>query len=225
MPAEHPAQSGISVLSSRSLDLEARLHYAGVEAHFLVTQSPAGGIQLPSMDPPLLLDTHGLGFIQSAALLIELAKLRPVIPTIALVDPDDVALRVILRICPAIYAVLADTEDLRLLGPLLRLGGLCGSARLRDVAPCWSGVPPVQREVLSLEELEVLVVLAQSDNIDAAVAQSSLLRRTFYRRLARLRVGLGLPRPTHGMRTDELVAAMITALSSLGQLSTDNPLP
>jgi hypothetical protein len=217
--------SGTAVISSRRLHLGARLLNAGVGARILLPQTSSAGIQLPSLCPPLLLDTRDLGFVQSAALLVELATRRPVIPTIVLVDPDDVALRVILRVCPAIYAILADTEDLRLLGPLIRLGGLCGSERMNDVAPYWSGIPPVQRAPLSLEELEVLVALARAENIDDAVEYSGMARRTFYRRLARLRASLGLPPATHGVRIEELVNSMITALANFGQTTSDMPLP
>ncbi len=130
-------------------------------------------------------------------------------------------LRVILPVCPSIYAVLADTEDLRLLSPLIRLGGLCGTERLQTIGPYWIGVPPIQRPPLSLEHLEILVAMARSENIDDAVERSGMARRTFYRRLARLRAALNLPPATHGTRIEELVTSMITALTHLGQsLST-----
>ena len=219
MFVDRRTSEGTAVISSRRFDLGARLLHAGVGARFLLPQTSPAGIQLPALYPPLLLDTRDLGFVQSAALLVELATWRPVIPTIVLVDPDDVALRVILRVCPAIYAILADTENLRLLGPLIRLGGLCGSERMHDVAPYWAGIPPVQRAALSL------VALAQAENIDAAVDRSGMARRTFYRRLARLRVSLGLPLATHGMRIEELVTTLITALANFSQTTSDMPLP
>jgi hypothetical protein len=224
MFVDRRTRAGTAVISSRRFDLGVRLLHAGVGARFLLPQTSPAGIQLPALYPPLLLDTRDLGFVQSAALLVELATWRPVIPTIVLVDPDDVALRVILRVCPAIYAILADTENLRLLGPLIRLGGLCGRERMHDVAPYWAGVPPLQRAALSLEELEVLVALARAENIDAAVEHSRMARRTFYRRLARLRVSLGLPLATHGMRIEELVTTLITALANFGQTTSDMPL-
>lgn len=212
---EARAAPGAAVISSRRLQLGARLLNAGVGARFLLPQTASPGAQLPPLRPPLLLDTRDLGFVQSAALLVELAAQRPVIPTVVLIDPDDVALRVILPICPAIYAVLADTEDFQLLGPLIRLGGLCGTDRLHDVEPYWVGVPPIQRPPLSLDELVILVAMSGAENIDDAVERSRMARRTFYRRLARLRTSLGLPPATYGTRIEELVTSMITALAHL----------
>ena len=108
-------------------------------------------------------------------------------------------------------------EDLRLLGPLIRLGGLCGADRLQTIDPYWIGVPPIQRPPITLEDLEILVALARAENIDDAVERSGVARRTFYRRLARLRAGLNLPPATHGTRIEELMTSMITALTRLGQ--------
>ena len=214
---EARAAPGAAVISSRRLHLGARLLNAGVGARFLLPQAASPGAQLPPLRPPLLLDTRDLGFIQSAALLVELAARRPAIPTIVLIDPDDVALRVILPVCLAVYAVLADTEDRRLLGPLIRLGGLCGADRLQTIDPYWIGVPPIQHPPITLEDLEILVALARAENIDDAVERSGVARRTFYRRLARLRAGLNLPPATHGTRIEELMTSMITALTRLGQ--------
>lgn len=217
MAVDGRASPGAAVITSRRLNLGARLLNAGVGARFLLAQTASPGAQLPPLRPPLLLDTRDLGFVQSATLLVELAARRPAVPTIVLVDPDDVALRMILPVCPAIYAVLADTEDLRLLGPLIRLGGLCGTDRLQAIDPYWIGVPLIQRPPLSLEDLEILVAMARAENIDDAVERNGMARRTFYRRLARLRAGLNLPPATHGTRIEDLVTAIITALTRLGQ--------
>src|SRR4051812_11284280 len=111
MLIDRRASFGAAVISSRRIHLGARLQKAGIGAHFLLPQTTSIGIQLPSLFPPLLLDTRDFGFVQSAALLVELATRRPIIPTIVLIDPEDVAIRVILRVCPAIYAILADTAD------------------------------------------------------------------------------------------------------------------
>ena len=57
--------------------------------------------------------------------------------------------------------------------------------------------------------------MSGAENIDDAVERSRMARRTFYRRLARLRTSLGLPPATHGTRIEELVTSMITALAHL----------
>ena len=209
--------SGAAVISSRRLLLGPRLYNAGVGARFLLPQTATPGPLLPALRPPLLLDTRDLGFIQTTALLVELAAQSPIIPTIVLVDPDDIALHVILPACPAVYAVLADTEDLRLLGPLIRLGGICGAERLGDVEPYWSGIAPIQRPPISMDDLEILVAMAGAENVNDAVDRSGLARRTFYRRLARLRASLSLPPATHGTRIEELVTSTIAALARFGQ--------
>lgn len=100
---------------------------------------------------------------------------------------------------------------------MIRLCGLCGTDRLQTIGPYWIGVPPVQRPPLSLEDLEIPVAMARSENIDDAVERSGMARRTFYRRLARLRAALNLPPATHGTRIEELLTSMITALTRLGQ--------
>ncbi len=216
---------GAAVISSRRLLLGPRLCNAGVGARFLLPQNAPYGAQIPALRPPLLLDTRDLGFVQTAALLLELASRSPVIPTIALVDPDDTALCAILPVCPAVYAVVADTEELNLIAPLIRLGGICGTERLGEVEPYWSGLSPPPRPPIALGDLEILVAMSGAESVNDAADRSGMARRTFYRRLARLRANLNLLPATHGTRIDELVSSTIAALALFGKTHAIAPVP
>jgi hypothetical protein len=225
MVVNGPTTTGAAVISSRRLHLGARLLNAGVGVRFMLLQTTSAGVKLPALHPPLLLDTWDLGFVQSAALLVDLATRRPAIPTIVLIDPEDVAIRAILPICPAIYAIVSDTVDLRLLGPLIRLGGICGVDRMHHVEPYWAGVRPIQRTLISLEELEILLAMARAESLEGAVECSGMARRTFYRKLGQLRSNLNLPPATRGTRIEEHVTSVIGALANLGQSASDPALP
>ena len=208
------ATPGAAVISSRRAKLSTRLLSAGVGARFILPQTSEPGAQIPPLRPPLLLDTTALDVLTSAAFLLELTGRRPPIATVALARPDDHATQAILSICPAVYAVVADTDDLRVLAPLIRLGGLCDETRLDMLGPYWIGLPPPDRPPITMSDLRILVALSQATSFEDAAARAAISLRTFYRRLAQLRAGLGLPPATFATRAEEVVATTVAALAN-----------
>lgn len=94
--------------------------------------------------------------------------------------PDDYATQAILSICPVVYAVVADTNFLRVLAPLIRLGRLCDETRLDTLGPYWIGLPPPDRSPITMSDLRLLVALSQATSLEDAAARAAISLRTFY---------------------------------------------
>lgn len=213
---ERRRQPGVAVISLRRAWLTQYLHQTGVGFRHIIPQ--LGSALLPRFRPPLLLDVAGMPVPLIIALLRELDRARPLIPTLALIPAASPANARLLTPIPAIQAIVSDAAPPETLALWLRVLPQLGRAS-STMSPAWVSVPAPLTQALALPtySLDLLHALAPYGSappasIDDAASAAGVSRRLFYYRLAALRAVVGLP-SNRRYRPPALATAICAALA------------
>jgi hypothetical protein len=206
-------QPGGAVISVRQPWLRAQLADLGVGVRFLPLQGARRGELLPALRPPLLLDTAELDPALLAAILAELHRARPALPTVALIAPNDALAQRLVPLCGMIYAVVVDTQ-LALVPPLLRQVGLVGQQRGPQARLATLGFLPPAVTVTDADLLSILAELPAARALSEVAQATHLSLPTVHRKLKAARAALGIARPPGQKRPTppELAVEFIAAL-------------
>ncbi len=204
---------GGAVISQRQRWLRPQLAAAEVGCRFLPIQGGRRGEILPPLRPPLVLDTAEMQPSFLAALLSEINVVRPLLPTIAIVDANDVLAQRLASLCSMIYAIVADTR-LSTLPFLIRNPGRVGKDRLPHVRPAAVGFTPPPFDVTDVDLLAIVAELGGARNLDEVAHATGVSLPTLNRKLKNVRSAMGLPRGAVTKRPtpDDLASQLIAAL-------------
>ncbi|MBC8163721.1 MAG: hypothetical protein H7Z42_21140 [Roseiflexaceae bacterium] len=193
---ERRAAPGVAILARTTSRLSAMLDHEGTLSRILLLQD---GLTLPALRPPVLLDTSGMGVVELAAVLEQLAcgavpdwPSRTPLPTIAIVDPLAVAYLRLLMDCPAVVAVVACTVSPLTLATSIRYFGAL--AVQEQSGPVWIGVPCPTLIPYRHDLGRLLLALHCGVTIAAAAHAAHLSRAGLRRRLDQLFAALQVER-------------------------------
>ena len=214
---ERRYHQGIAVISLRRVELSRRLKAANVLFRHMIPQ--LGPTLVPELRPPLLLDTIGMPLPMLVAILWELSRARHIMPTLALVPPDQPLLARLAALPLSVHALVADDVTDETLGLWARTAHIIGR-RPGSLAPVEVGIPLTSAGKLNLPAYTLDVLHALSPfggrspvNMVEAAQRVDMSRRLFCYQLAAIRAVVGIP-PDRRYRPAALASAIYAGIAS-----------
>ncbi len=214
---ERRYHQGIAVISLRRVELTRRLKAAHTPFRHIVPQ--LGPTLVPELRPPLLLDTIGMPLPMLVAILWELSRARNIMPTLALVPPDQPSLARLTTLPLSVHALVADDVTDETLGLWVRMAHMIGR-RPGSLAPVEVGMPTASVGTLNLPAYTLDVLHALSPfggrapaNMTEAAQRVDMSRRLFCYQLAAIRAVIGIA-PDRRYRPAALASAIYAGIAS-----------
>lgn len=194
---ERRSHQGIAVISLRRVELTRRLKAAHAPFRHIVPQ--LGPTLVPELRPPLLLDTIGMPLPMLVAILWELSRARNIMPTLALVPPDQPGLARLIALPRSVHALVADDVTDETLGLWARMAHLI-ERRPGSMAPVEVGMPMTSAGMVNLPAYTLDALHALSPfggkppaTMTEAAQRAGISRRLFCYQLAAIRAVVGIP--------------------------------